>query len=166
MRGGRLLIGLVIGTILRLFLASLATAGEVVSLQTTLSFAQTANPAQAQPTATLAGRQTRPYAPTVTHPPCGASPCSNVSNETEDPGADMSTDTSFSKSYSSICSPSSIQPQSDSNSSSCAAKATELSAIENLDRTIDTPKPTSTARYSLAPLSSSDSAARDAALQI
>lgn len=48
------LIGLVIGTILRLFLASLATAGEVVSLQTTLSFAQTANPAQAQPTATLA----------------------------------------------------------------------------------------------------------------
>lgn len=49
-----ILVGLVIGTILRLFLASLATAGEVVSLQTTLSFAQTANPGQAQPTATLA----------------------------------------------------------------------------------------------------------------
>ncbi|HEX2559112.1 flagellar biosynthetic protein FliR [Phenylobacterium sp.] len=49
-----ILIGLVIGTILRLFMASLATAGEVVSLQTTLSFAQTANPGQAQPTATLA----------------------------------------------------------------------------------------------------------------
>jgi flagellar biosynthetic protein FliR len=49
-----ILIGLVIGTILRLFLASLATAGEVVSLQTTLSFAQTANPGQAQPSASLA----------------------------------------------------------------------------------------------------------------
>jgi flagellar biosynthesis protein FliR len=48
------LIGLIIGTILRLFLASLATAGEVVSLQTTLSFAQTANPGQAQPSASLA----------------------------------------------------------------------------------------------------------------
>lgn len=48
------LVGLVIGMILRLFLSSLATAGEVVSLQTTLSFSQTANPAQAQPTATLA----------------------------------------------------------------------------------------------------------------
>src|SRR5690606_9970307 len=47
------LIGLVIGTILRLFLAALATAGEVVSLQTTLSFAQTANPGQAQPSASL-----------------------------------------------------------------------------------------------------------------
>lgn len=48
-----ILIGLVIGTILRLFLASLSTAGEVVSLQTTLSFAQTANPGQAQPSASL-----------------------------------------------------------------------------------------------------------------
>src|SRR5688500_13397757 len=35
------IIGLMIGAILRLFLTSLATAGEVVSLQTTLSFAQT-----------------------------------------------------------------------------------------------------------------------------
>ncbi|MET0293688.1 MAG: flagellar biosynthetic protein FliR [Phenylobacterium sp.] len=47
------LIGLMIGTILRLFLSSLATAGEVISIQTTLSFAQTANPAQAQPTTSL-----------------------------------------------------------------------------------------------------------------
>lgn len=47
------LIGLMMGSILRLFLSSLATAGEVVSIQTTLSFAQTANPAQAQPTTTI-----------------------------------------------------------------------------------------------------------------
>lgn len=47
------LIGLVMGTILRLFLAALTVAGEVVSLQTTLSFAQTTSPTQAQPTATL-----------------------------------------------------------------------------------------------------------------
>jgi len=48
------LIGLMIGAILRLFMSSLATAGEVVSIQTTLSFAQTTNPALGQPTATLA----------------------------------------------------------------------------------------------------------------
>lgn len=48
-----ILIGLMIGTILRMFIASLAVAGEVVSLQTTLSFSQTANPAQAQPSTTL-----------------------------------------------------------------------------------------------------------------
>jgi flagellar biosynthetic protein FliR len=48
------LIGLMIGAILRLFMASLATAGEVVSIQTTLSFAQTTNPSMGQPTATLA----------------------------------------------------------------------------------------------------------------
>jgi flagellar biosynthetic protein FliR len=47
------LIGLMIGAILRLFMASLATAGEIVSLQTTLSFSQTANPTQAQPSTTL-----------------------------------------------------------------------------------------------------------------
>lgn len=47
------LIGLLIGGILRLFMSSLATAGEIVSLQTTLSFAQTANPMQAQPSTTL-----------------------------------------------------------------------------------------------------------------
>ena len=48
-----LFIGLMIGGILRLFMNSLATAGEIVSLQTTLSFSQTANPAQAQPTTSL-----------------------------------------------------------------------------------------------------------------
>ncbi len=48
------LIGLMIGAILRLFMTSLASAGEIISIQTTLSFAQTANPMQAQPSATLA----------------------------------------------------------------------------------------------------------------
>jgi flagellar biosynthetic protein FliR len=46
-------IGLMIGTILRIFLSSLAAAGEVVSIQTTLGFAQTANPTQAAPSTTL-----------------------------------------------------------------------------------------------------------------
>lgn len=46
--------GLMIGTMLRIMLSALGTAGEVVSLQTTLSFAQTANPLQAQPGTTLA----------------------------------------------------------------------------------------------------------------
>ena len=48
-----LLIGLLIGAILRLFMTSLASAGEIISIQTTLSFAQTANPMQAQPTTTI-----------------------------------------------------------------------------------------------------------------
>lgn len=48
-----LLIGLMIGGVLRLFMSSLATAGEIVSLQITLSFAQTANPMQAQPSTTV-----------------------------------------------------------------------------------------------------------------
>ena len=47
------LIGLTIGGILRLFLSSLSTAGEFVSLQTTLAFAQTANPTEAVPGTTL-----------------------------------------------------------------------------------------------------------------
>jgi flagellar biosynthetic protein FliR len=47
-------IGLMIGATLRMFFASMATAGEIVSLQTTLSFSQTAAPGQAQPTASLA----------------------------------------------------------------------------------------------------------------
>ena len=47
------LIGLMIGGLLRLFLASLTTAGEFVSLQTTLAFAQTANPLQAAPATTV-----------------------------------------------------------------------------------------------------------------
>jgi flagellar biosynthetic protein FliR len=48
-----ILIGLMIGGILRLFMSALAVAGEVVSIQTTLAFSQTANPAQAQPSTTL-----------------------------------------------------------------------------------------------------------------
>jgi flagellar biosynthetic protein FliR len=47
------LIGLMIGTILRIFMTSLAAAGEIVSIQTTLGFAQTANPTQAAPSTTL-----------------------------------------------------------------------------------------------------------------
>jgi len=50
-----LIIGLMIGGVLRLFLSSLATAGEIVSLQTNLSFAQTANPLQAQPGGAISG---------------------------------------------------------------------------------------------------------------
>jgi flagellar biosynthetic protein FliR len=46
-------IGLVIGTILRLFMSSLAAAGELISIQTTLGFAQTANPTQAAPSTTI-----------------------------------------------------------------------------------------------------------------
>ena len=47
------LIGLMIGGVLRLFLTSMTTAGELVSLQTTLAFAQTANPNGAQPSTSL-----------------------------------------------------------------------------------------------------------------
>lgn len=46
--------GLMIGMLLRAFTTALGTAGEIVSLQTTLSFAQTANPLQAQPGTTIA----------------------------------------------------------------------------------------------------------------
>jgi flagellar biosynthetic protein FliR len=48
-----LVIGLMIGGILRMFLSSMASAGEIVSLQTTLSFAQTAAPGQAQPSTSV-----------------------------------------------------------------------------------------------------------------
>ncbi|MFN3523231.1 MAG: flagellar biosynthetic protein FliR [Phenylobacterium sp.] len=47
------LIGLMIGSILRLFVGSLAVSGEIISQQTTLSFAQTANPSQAQPSTSI-----------------------------------------------------------------------------------------------------------------
>ncbi len=47
-------VGLALGALLRMFLGALAVAGEIVSLQTTLSFAQTTNPLQAQPTASVA----------------------------------------------------------------------------------------------------------------
>jgi flagellar biosynthetic protein FliR len=46
-------IGLMIGVILRLFMSSLATAGEIISIQSTLGFAQTTNPTQAAPSSTL-----------------------------------------------------------------------------------------------------------------
>ncbi|QDH74210.1 flagellar biosynthetic protein FliR [Brevundimonas sp. M20] len=46
-------VGLMIGALLRSFLTALSTAGEIVSLQTTLSFAQTANPLQAAPGTTI-----------------------------------------------------------------------------------------------------------------
>jgi flagellar biosynthetic protein FliR len=48
-----ILIGLMIGSILRMVLSALAVAGEVVSIQTTLSFAQTTNPAMGQTGAAL-----------------------------------------------------------------------------------------------------------------
>jgi len=49
----QVLIGLMIGAILRMFMTSLAAAGEIVSIQTTLSFAQTANPTEAQSSTSL-----------------------------------------------------------------------------------------------------------------
>ena len=51
--GLEIAIGLGLGALIRMFLGSLAVAGEIVSLQTTLSFAQTTNPLQAQPTASV-----------------------------------------------------------------------------------------------------------------
>jgi flagellar biosynthetic protein FliR len=47
------LIGLLIGSILRFFMSSLSAAGEIISIQSTLGFAQTANPTQAAPSTTL-----------------------------------------------------------------------------------------------------------------
>ena len=47
------LIGLMIGSILRFFMSSLSAAGEIISIQSTLGFAQTANPTQAAPSTTL-----------------------------------------------------------------------------------------------------------------
>ena len=46
--------GLMIGVILRAFTSALSTAGEIVSLQTTLSFAQTANPLMGGQNTTIA----------------------------------------------------------------------------------------------------------------
>ena len=48
-----ILIGLMIGLILRMMLAALGIAGEIVSIQSTLAFSQTANPGQAQPSTSL-----------------------------------------------------------------------------------------------------------------
>ena len=47
------IVGVMIGALLRSFLTALATAGEIVALQTTLAFAQTANPMQVQPGSTI-----------------------------------------------------------------------------------------------------------------
>ncbi|MGH6956236.1 MAG: flagellar biosynthetic protein FliR [Caulobacteraceae bacterium] len=49
-----ILIGLAIGAVLRAFLAAMAVAGEAISISTTLSFAQTADPTQAQQGSSLA----------------------------------------------------------------------------------------------------------------
>ena len=48
------LIGLAIGAVLRTFMAAMAVTGEVISIATTLSFAQTANPTSGQQNTTLA----------------------------------------------------------------------------------------------------------------
>ena len=44
-----LLVGLMLGALMRFFMSALSVAGEVIALQSTLAFAQTANPMQAQP---------------------------------------------------------------------------------------------------------------------
>jgi flagellar biosynthetic protein FliR len=46
-------IGLGLGALLRLFLGTMSVAGEIISLQTTLSFAQTTNPTGSQPTVVI-----------------------------------------------------------------------------------------------------------------
>jgi len=48
-----ILIGLALGAIIKLFMGTLIVTGEVVSLQTTLAFAQTTNPTETQPAATV-----------------------------------------------------------------------------------------------------------------
>jgi flagellar biosynthetic protein FliR len=45
--------GLGLGALLRLFLGTMAVAGEIISLQTTISFAQTTNPTGSQPTVVI-----------------------------------------------------------------------------------------------------------------
>ena len=49
-----LFIGLMLGAVLRLLQMALDVAGEIMAIQTTLAFSQTANPAEAQPGASLA----------------------------------------------------------------------------------------------------------------
>jgi flagellar biosynthetic protein FliR len=49
-----LFVGLMMGGILQLMMMALSVAGEVMAIQTTLAFSQTANPNEAQPGATLA----------------------------------------------------------------------------------------------------------------
>ena len=47
------IIGLMLGSLMRVLLFTLVTTGEILSLQTTLSFAQTANPTEAQSSTSL-----------------------------------------------------------------------------------------------------------------
>jgi flagellar biosynthetic protein FliR len=47
------IIGLMLGTLMRVLIFTLVTTGEIMSLQTTLSFAQTANPTEAQSSTSL-----------------------------------------------------------------------------------------------------------------
>ena len=49
-----LFIGLGLGILLNMMMSALSVAGELISIQTTLAFAQTANPLEAQPGSTLA----------------------------------------------------------------------------------------------------------------
>ena len=49
-----ILIGLMIGSVLKLFFTAMSTAGEVISMQTTLSFAQTTNPSGAPSSTSVA----------------------------------------------------------------------------------------------------------------
>ncbi|MBW8733180.1 MAG: flagellar type III secretion system protein FliR [Asticcacaulis sp.] len=48
------IIGLMLGSLMRVLLFTLITSGEIISLQSGLSFAQTANPTQAQPSTSIA----------------------------------------------------------------------------------------------------------------
>ncbi len=48
------IIGLMLGSLMRVLLFTLTTSGEIISLQSGLSFAQTANPTQAQPSTSIA----------------------------------------------------------------------------------------------------------------
>ena len=47
------IVGLILGTLMRVMIFTLLITGEVMSLQTGLSFSQTANPAEAQPSTSL-----------------------------------------------------------------------------------------------------------------
>lgn len=49
-----LFVGLGLGVLLNIMMQALSVAGEIMAIQTTLAFSQTANPAEAQPGATLA----------------------------------------------------------------------------------------------------------------
>ncbi len=48
-----LMIGLVLGALMKVTLSALQVAGEVISMQTTLAFSQTANPMEAQPSSSV-----------------------------------------------------------------------------------------------------------------